>query len=85
MEENRISVIVPVYHGKQYLQGIIGQLEACQEALLGSGYFLELLFVNDAPDEVIEEQTSASLSLPGATASISFSWIRTTASVPVIL
>lgn len=63
MEEKRISVIVPVYHGKQYLQGITGQLEACQEALRGSGYFLELLFVNDAPDEVIEEQTSASLSV----------------------
>lgn len=63
MDGNRISVIVPIYHGKQYLPEIIRQLEACQSALEGSGYSIELLFINDAPDEVIEEQDSPVLSI----------------------
>lgn len=63
MDENRISVIVPVYHGKQYLPGIISQLEACQTALEGSGYAIELLLVNDAPDEALEEQSSPVFSI----------------------
>ena len=63
MDENRISVIVPIYHGKQYLSEIIRQLEACQSALKGSGYCIELLLINDAPDEMIEEQNSAAFSV----------------------
>lgn len=63
MDVNQISVIVPVYHGKQYLSGIISQLEACQSALQGSGFFIELLLINDAPDEVIEEQNSTAFSV----------------------
>lgn len=63
MDANRISVIVPVYHGRQYLPGIISQLEACQLALKGSGYFIELLLINDAPEERIAEQNSAAFSI----------------------
>lgn len=63
MDTNWISVIVPIYHGKQYLPAVISQLEACQAALEGSGYAIELLLVNDAPDEVIEEQVSPVLSI----------------------
>lgn len=63
MDRNRISVIVPIYHGKQYLASIISQLEACQSALKGSGYFIELLLINDAPDEMIEEQNSSAFSI----------------------
>lgn len=44
-----ISVIVPVYHGEQYIASIIQQVEACQIYLNVQDY-VELLFINDAPD-----------------------------------
>lgn len=63
MDRIQVSVIVPVYHGQQYLSGLISQMEACQTALRGSGYFIELLIINDAPDEVIGQQKSETIAV----------------------
>lgn len=47
-----ISIIVPIYHGKKYIQSIIQQIHAC--AGHGEGkYTLELLFINDDPGECL--------------------------------
>lgn len=43
------SVIVPVYYGESYIQGIIDQIELCREYLNTDDY-IEVLFINDAPD-----------------------------------
>lgn len=43
------SVIVPVYYGEDYVSNIIGQIESCKKYLKREDY-IEILFVNDAPD-----------------------------------
>lgn len=48
-----ISVIVPIYYGKEYIVPMIKQIEKCKEQI--PGYSVELLFVNDAPDDRIED------------------------------
>lgn len=46
-----ISVIVPLFHGKNYIVSIIKQISKCvQIAQIG----WELIFVNDAPDENLD-------------------------------
>ena len=45
-----ISVIVPVYYGTGYVPGVIRQIEDCRGCLEETDY-LELLLVNDAPDD----------------------------------
>lgn len=47
-----ISVVVPIYHGKQYIAGVLNQMEACKQCLEEEDY-LEVIFVNDAPDDPI--------------------------------
>lgn len=47
-----ISVIVPIYHGKHYIEGIISQLNSCAEKI--SEFRLQLILSNDAPQETIE-------------------------------
>lgn len=44
-----ISVIVPIYYGEKYIQGIIEQIEAGKN-MLKNIEDIELLFVNDSPD-----------------------------------
>lgn len=52
MEVSEISIIVPIYHGKKYIENIIRQIQAC--AGHGEGkYTLELLFINDDLDECL--------------------------------
>ena len=52
MGVSEISIIVPIYHGKKYIENMIRQIAAC--ALESKGdYTLELLFVNDDPGECI--------------------------------
>jgi len=53
----RISVIVPVFHGRKYIDSMIAQIEKCAVMCCG-GYSLELLFVNDDPDEPIGARAS---------------------------
>lgn len=47
-----VSIIVPVYHGTQYIKNMILQAEACKDNVKRP-VNLELLLVNDAPDETI--------------------------------
>lgn len=57
-----ISIIVPVYHGRKYIDGMIAQLEKC--ALAGTdGYALELLFVSDNPGEPIDARPSSAIAV----------------------
>lgn len=49
----KVSVIVPIYHGKKYIESIIRQISDCVRYSAGE-YSLELLFVNDDPDETID-------------------------------
>ncbi len=56
-----ISVIVPLYKGKKYINSIIDQIErACQKI---SSKSVELLLVNDFPDEIIDDIDSEILSI----------------------
>lgn len=48
-----ISVIVPVYHGKQYIGEMIKQIES-NAGELGENASVELVLVNDAPDDSID-------------------------------
>lgn len=48
----KISVIVPIYKGKKYINGLINQLETCTEAV-GGAVKTELVLVNDDPDSSI--------------------------------
>lgn len=50
-----ISIIVPVYYGEKYIAGMIRQVEACRERLEQEDY-VEVLFVNDAPDAPLSEE-----------------------------
>lgn len=47
-----VSIIVPIYHGKQYISRLVQMAEACQEI---SGDSLELVLSNDDPKRDIEE------------------------------
>lgn len=44
-----ISIIVPIYYGEKYIPDIIRQIEDCKRYLADEDY-MEILFVNDAPD-----------------------------------
>lgn len=45
-----VSIIVPIYHGQKYIEGLIKQAEAEKE-LLEPEDSVELMLVNDAPDD----------------------------------
>lgn len=49
---NTVTIIVPIFHGKKYIDNIIDQLEKCASMDAGK-CTLELLLVNDDPDEQI--------------------------------
>lgn len=48
-----VSIIVPIYHGKQYIEQMIRQIEVCSEAIAPAA---ELLLVNDDPEVPIETE-----------------------------
>lgn len=55
-----ISVIVPIYHGKQYITGLVRQMEEnCKKIL--RDYTVELILVNDDPDSHLEKNYSSPL------------------------
>ena len=62
MEKRDISIIVPIYHGKQYIDAIIAQIEKCIKKL-EKKYMVELLLVNDAPEEKLGEYCSESMDI----------------------
>lgn len=47
--QKSISVIVPIYQGRKYIQGLIAQVE--ENAVRIPDYDVELLFINDDPGE----------------------------------
>lgn len=49
-----VSIIVPLYHGEQYISYLIKMAEVCQK-VLGDSIRLELILSNDDPDGKIEE------------------------------
>lgn len=53
-----ISVVVPTFHGKQYMKGIIDQIEACKRKLSREDQ-VELIFVNDDPQEALPADLSS--------------------------
>lgn len=58
VSDQTVSIIVPLYHGKQYISRLIEMAEACQIALQNSAK-LELILSNDNPKENIEEDFSS--------------------------
>ena len=52
VEKDYISVIVPIYKGIQYIKGLIIQIEAAATEVSNE---VELILVNDYPDEPINE------------------------------
>lgn len=54
---DKISVIVPIYHGKKYMDAMIAQVEAAY-ARAREKCRVELLFVNDDPGETLGEYDS---------------------------
>lgn len=57
-----ISIVVPMYKGNRYIEDIIRQIEAAQENIL-QDYKLELIFVNDYPNEPLKIYTSKKILL----------------------
>lgn len=47
-----ISVIVPIYYGEKYIGNLVRQIEKCKAQLDNQDY-VELIFINDAPDAPI--------------------------------
>ena len=50
----RISIIVPVYYGKRYLKNLTVQAERAAKRL-HRGDQAELIYINDAPDDTLDE------------------------------
>lgn len=48
------SIIVPIFHGKHYIKGLIRQIEECKKKLFKKEQ-LELIFVNDDPKEALPD------------------------------
>lgn len=65
MGKSLISVIVPLYKGKEYVTAVIKQLEDNAHFFQKEkiDVFVELIFVNDYPDEKIEIKVDASSNL----------------------
>lgn len=57
MENTFVSVVIPLYKGKKYMNTLISMFEKNKEELRGNGSNtkLELIFVNDFPNEKINE------------------------------
>lgn len=54
----KISVIVPIYHGKQYIEPMIQQIEVAAKKVSTEAE-VELILSNDAPDDKLEKYTSS--------------------------
>lgn len=48
-----VSIIVPMYHGKKYLDSILTQVEDCVQNMKQLPIGVELILYNDSPDEEI--------------------------------
>ena len=52
---NTISVIVPIFHGKQYISSLFHQVEEAQRPI-EQNWKIQIIFVNDAPDDFIASE-----------------------------
>ena len=52
----KISVIVPIYYGKNYIDDMIKQIDIASGNI--KNFIVELIIVNDTPDEIIEGYSS---------------------------
>ncbi len=50
--QKSVSVIVPIYHGQNYMQGLVAQIEEAAKRV--TDYAVEILFINDDPALPIE-------------------------------
>lgn len=57
-----ISIIVPIFHGKNYIKSMIEQLERCADAGKDK-YVLEFILVNDDPKEAIGSFSSMKMQI----------------------
>lgn len=57
--QKSVSIIVPIYHGQKYIEGLVRQIE--EGAIEIPGYHVELLFVNDDPDMQIDVEPESDL------------------------
>lgn len=57
-----ISIIVPIYHGRKYIDGMTAQIEECALTAMDK-YALELLFINDDPTEPIGVRSSEQITI----------------------
>lgn len=55
-----ISIIVPVYYGEVYMDGIIRQAEACKQCMEKED-IVEVLFINDAPNAPLSQKRKSEL------------------------
>lgn len=59
---NKCSIIIPVYHGAKYILNLISQIEVC--AQYASNVDFELILSNDAPNEPLaDKMTSPHISI----------------------
>lgn len=58
----KISVIVPIYHGKKYIKAMMAQVEVAYEKACDKCE-VELLLVNDDPEEMLGDYTSSSIEI----------------------
>lgn len=57
-----ISVIIPIYYGGKYIPSLIKQIECCKRKL-DSNIQVELLLINDCPEEPLENYASKDISI----------------------
>lgn len=60
ISDNSVSIITPLYQGKQYISRLIKIVELCKQAA-GNNVSLELILSNDDPEEDIEETFSSDI------------------------
>lgn len=59
---SKISVITPIFNGKNYINDLILQLEKCQR-IIGESWKLEFLIMNDNPEDSLSETAYMSKSI----------------------
>lgn len=59
----KVSVIVPLYYGEKYVKNILSMLKKNVESLHENSVGVEVIFINDSPDEEIQLNTSDEVKL----------------------
>ena len=60
MAYEKISIIVPIYYGKRYIDAMIRQVEMCRR-FLANHYIVELILINDAPNDMLDAYASGTI------------------------